>query len=444
MTASRQSPKNTQSPFSTTITASEKPPASGGLPVVGNTIEFLTGGLDALERFKEYGNIVRYRAVGNEFVVIFDPTLVSAVLLEQNDLFEKGPFETEFLELLGPTNVVAASGTEWKQLREAMGPAFRPEQLENHRKTIRDTTRTALNRWISADVVDCYTAATELTLTILCNTLFSINQSDERHTVIRSVANAIHKRSNLGALGNLLPDWMPATPTERRYRQTMAVFDDLVAEILEERRNATDPPEDVLSALLAEPNIDDSTIRDQLTALLFAGHETTAITLGYALWLIAGTQSVATEIRSAVPETTAPIENAITETLRLYPPIHSLYRTPCQPVQCNGYRLPADTTIQLPVYSLHRDNRWWTKPDAFMPNRWTDRSPQECSAYLPFGRGPRHCLGMRFATTELTEILRVCLAEATFERRTVDPKTEAKAFLTPDRLDCVVTPVGTD
>ncbi|WP_276278983.1 cytochrome P450 [Halorussus caseinilyticus] len=212
--------------------------------------------------------------------------------------------------------------------------------------------------------------------------------------------------------------------------------------------------DDLLSLLVAaadtdETGMDPEAVRDQLVTFLFAGHETTATALTYACWLLAGNpdarQRLDAELDAVLDgrdPTFAELPEldytgqVVKEALRLYPPIYALYRQPKKPVVLGGYRIPADTTLQLATYSVQRDDRWWDTPDEFRPERWGSeaRSASDASgerseprandhpeyAYLPFGGGPRHCIGMRFATTEMKLVLATLARRVEFERVTAE------------------------
>jgi cytochrome P450 len=285
----------------------------------------------------------------------------------------------------------------------------------------------------------------------------------------------------------LLPDWAPRTPTERRFDRAMADFDALVADLVAERyasqRDAgrtnggtashesdgdsergngeavsyelqgdNGECDDLLSTLLdAEfpggTTMDESTVRDQLVTFLFAGHETTAVALTYAVWLLGGTPDAAIRLHEEVEAvcdgdptfTDVPslsyTERVVKEALRLYPPVHLLYRQPRSETTLGGYRIPADATLQLSTYHIQRDSRWWDAPEEFHPDRWTGENDRPEYAYFPFGGGPRHCIGMRFATLELVLALATLARRIEFERVTDDLDPEPKVTLEPGTVE---------
>ncbi len=186
-------------------------------------------------------------------------------------------------------------------------------------------------------------------------------------------------------------------------------------------------------------------ISDQLLIFLLAGHETTATALTNACWLLAGDEEtrarldreVETVLGDRDPTITELPELAVTEAigreaLRLYPPLPFLSREPHDRLSLEGVSVSPGTTVQLNMYGIHRDDRWWDDSEAFRPERWLDddwRSVRDDAAdrpayaYFPFGGGPRHCIGMRFAMTELQVALATIACRVDIERVTesIDP-----------------------
>jgi len=195
----------------------------------------------------------------------------------------------------------------------------------------------------------------------------------------------------------------------------------------------------------ADDGLDETELRDQLVTFLGAGHETTATALTYAIWLLAGNPEVRERLDAeldAVLDGDEPTfatlpeleytEAVVDEALRLYPPVYSIYREAREPTTVGGYRVDPGETIQLSTVHVHHDDRWWAAPEAFRPKRWLDddsdvpgvddvalafgNEDRPAYAYFPFGGGPRHCIGMRFARMELKFALATLASHLAFER----------------------------
>ena len=285
-------------------------------------------------------------------------------------------------------------------------------------------------------------AFASLTLRILARTLFDVDLGGERGRTVRNFAAALRDYVDSMGVNVFLPEWVP-TPSRRRHERATADLDELVATLVAERDGEGD---DLLSTLIGAefPDgsaMDPETVRDQLVTFLFAGHETTATALTFACWLLAGREDVRKRLDAELdavlgdrdptvadlPELVY-VDGVVREALRLYPPVYAVYREPRETTSLGGYRIPADATLQLSIYGVHRDERWWDDPEAFRTDRWADSGgtggDRPEYAYCPFGGGPRHCIGMRFAATELTLALATLARRVEFDRvtETLDPE----------------------
>ena len=174
----------------------------------------------------------------------------------------------------------------------------------------------------------------------------------------------------------------------------------------------------------------DAELRDTMLTFLFAGHETTSLALTYTAYLLAEHPDVQRRLAAELDDALGGdppdvldlpsldlLDSVCRESLRLYPPAYVVFRETREPVDLGGYRVPADTKLTLPQFKIHRDERWFDDPDAFRPDRWTDEFEAALPdyAYFPFGGGPRHCIGMRFARMELKLVLATLLRRVRFE-----------------------------
>ncbi|MFC6730802.1 cytochrome P450, partial [Natronoarchaeum mannanilyticum] len=263
---------------------------------------------------------------------------------------------------------------------------------------------------------------------------------------------ALDERADSRSPGAFLPDWVP-TPANRRYRRSMEQFRETVDGLIERRRRAPGEYDDLLAILLdAEDEsgrtMSDEEVRDQMITFLFAGHETTSLALTYAFLLLAQHDQVREKLDAehervlggAAP-TLADLddleytETVIDEAMRLYPPAYVMFREALEDVEIGGYRVPEGTVVTLPQFRLHVDERFYDDPERFRPERWTDEFEEQLPeyAYFPFGGGPRHCIGMRFAMLELKTVLPTIAQRVDFELLSdPDPDLGAGITLQPD------------
>ena len=447
-----------------------RPPHVDGLPFVGSTLGFVRDGLDFGDRVLERGDVVSYDAVGEHFVAVADPDVVEAVLVSRNDEFRKGDFETEFGEVLAPDGLAFTEGDRWQRQRQALQGSFTPSKVQGFADAIVDRATALADDWAAAaEAVHLRDDASRFALDVLARTLLDVDLDGDRGDVVATAVDAISDYASPTAMA--VPDWLPL-PARRRYRRAMADLDDLVDALVAERRARTtgadggdraDAPaygEDLLGAMLAAVDeadgresdddaaaatdrhaevaggIREDELRDQLVTFLFAGHETTATALTYAIWLVAGHPRVGERLREeldAVLEGGRPTfgdvprlsytEAVVEEALRLYPPVTALYREAVAPTTVGGCRVDPGEVLQLSTYHVHRDDRWWTAPTAFRPERWLDdiafgrdAADRPEYAFFPFGGGPRHCIGMRFARLELRLGLATLASRLEFEQ----------------------------
>jgi cytochrome P450 len=215
-----------------------------------------------------------------------------------------------------------------------------------------------------------------------------------------------------------VPPWLP-TPRNLRFRRAMAVLDRVVYRVIAERRASGRHGDDLLGMLIAATDEDgagrmsDRELRDEVMTLLLAGHETTANALTWALVLLAQHPDEFDRLRS--DETRG--ERVVAEAMRLYPPAWVFERVAVEDDVIGGFVIPKGTTLIMAPYVLHRSPRHWDDPERFDPDRFAPERVATRSKliYLPFGDGPRVCIGKGFALMEakilLGEITRACRCE---------------------------------
>jgi cytochrome P450 len=406
-----------------------RPPQVAGLPLVGSTLAVVRDGLAFGDRVTDRGDVVAYDALGERFVAVSHPEAVQRVLVDDSDAFRKGEYETAFGDLVAPDGLAFTEGERWRRQRTALQPAFTPARIQGFADDVVEQAARATDRW-TGETVSLRDECRRLALDVLARTLLAVDVKGERRNVVADAVDAIAARAS--PLATLTPAWLP-TPSKRRYRRAMADLDALVDALVAERETAPDAHDDVLAAVLAATDgsdgLDAAAVRDQVVTFLFAGHETTATALTYALWLLAGHPGVrerADAELAAVCGDDHPgfgdlpdldvLGRVVDEALRLYPPVYAIYREPRQPTTLGGYRVEPGDTVQLATYHVHRDPRWWDDPTTFRPARWIDATERPEYAFFPFGGGPRHCIGMRFARMELQLALAVCCQDCRFEQ----------------------------
>ena len=403
-------------------------PKREGLPVLGSAVAFGRDPYAFYEDLATYGDVVRFSMGSYDMAAVTDPAGIERVLVDDFDRYRK-PAAAGGVDVLAD-GLLLTDGERWRAQRTMLQPVFFRERVESYAETMGAYAAAAADEWAAAGAVDLREATATYALRVLGTTLFGV-ETDDRHAAIRAGAEAIRERTSENPVAVDLPDWLP-TPGNRRYSRGVDRLASVIDDLLAERRGG-DPGEDLLSILVAaadegDASIDESEIRSQLATFLFAGHETTATALTWALSELGRKPAVAERLRrevddvvdggyatlSELPELTY-TEQVLRETLRRYPPAAAVFREADEDVEVGGYRLPEDTFVVLPQFRVHTDERWWSDPMEFDPSRWDDIEDPPGDrpeySYFPFGGGPRHCIGMRFARMELQ------LALATIAKR---------------------------
>jgi cytochrome P450 len=258
-----------------------------------------------------------------------------------------------------------------------------------------------------------------LTFRIVGHTLFSVDLDGDADRIGVAVTDAILHANDYVASLVRMPSWMP-TPANARFKRALAVMDGMVQRIIDEHRRGK-PKDDVLSMLMAardedtKDSMSDRQLRDEILTIVLAGHETTANLLAWTLFLLSKHPDVERRVHREVTDVVgdrAPTladlpklaftTHVLEESMRLYPPAWSFERQAIADDVVGGYEVKAGTIVALSPYVLHRHPRYWDNPEGFDPDRF---SPERSAgrpryAYLPFGAGPRTCIGNGFAMME--------------------------------------------
>ncbi|WP_336037755.1 cytochrome P450 [Halobacterium yunchengense] len=438
------------------------PPGPDGLPVVGSFLRFRRDPFAFYDDLREYGDVVAYRMLGYDMCSVLDPAAVEAVLLDDADAYRKPDLLGDALDDYMTEGVLLTEGDQWRAQRSTLQPMFYRERVEAYGDLMAAYARDAAADWADGGDVDLQAAASEYTLRVLARTLLDADLG-EHADAVRGFADAVREIGRAGSLAAQLPRWVPL-PSRRRHRRAFERFDGVVADLVEDRRDGrpTDGggPADLLSLLLAAEYPDGSTpsrteVRDQLMTFLFAGHDTTSLALTWAFVLLNRRPAAYDRLRAEVDATVdgdratvADLERlpytdrVAKEVLRLRPPAGALFREPREDVELAGYRVPEGTMVVLPQFAVHTDPRFYDDPETFRPERWTDGLEDDLPdyAYFPFGGGPRHCIGMRFAALELRLALATLVANVDVDVRDpdVDPAL-GSPFEPADDVRAVVT-----
>ena len=422
--------------------SADTPPEPPGYPVVGHSLRWMRDPFSVGSWAQDaVGGVASLRLLNTDLVVVTDPDPIGEVLVEKRDRIPKSD---QYTVAFGD-GLASVSGEEWKRQRDAISTFFRPSRIDGYDDAIVSLTESRSDGWTDGERVPVFEEMKSLTLEVLFETLFD-------HPIDPDGADADLRRAVddldqwFKPTSWVLPEWVP-TPARRRFRTASARIDDIAAELL---RDAAPDGDGMLAALRRFSNRGDaglaeSEIRSQLRTLLFAGHETTASTLSFALHLLGEHPDVASRLHAeldAVLDGAPPradhldslrvTDNVVRETLRLYPPPFRIPRMAADDVEIGGYTVEAGTDILAFTAVPHRDERFWDAPTEFRPSRWNDLDPGGLGyRYLPFGAGPRACIGKRMALLETRLVLASLCRAYRFEPDS-DLRLSARVAATPE------------
>jgi cytochrome P450 len=360
------------------------------------------------------------------FVTLNRPDYIEHVLLANHRNYRKSHFQTNAARPIIGNGLVTSDGALWQRQRRIIAPTFHHRRIAGFAAVMAERATALRESWRGrTEAFDVAADMMGLTLDIICRTMFSTDITGEVGTVRRFMDTVIaRKTSLLDLLG--LPGWLPR-PETRAFRQAVAGFDALVARLLAERRRpGAAPREDLLAMLLdardpdAGGRMSDRQLHDEILTIFLAGHETTATALGWTWYLLAMHPEAEARLHAEIDQVLGDrlpsfsdlaelrwTRMVIEEAMRLYPPAHTVVRNAIGEDRIGDVRIPPGATIVIRPYVTHRNPKLWPEPERFDPMRFAPDAVAQRHrfAYLPFGGGPRICIGNSFAMAEAQIIL---------------------------------------
>lgn len=413
-------------PRSSALRAAQVPPGPRGYPLVGVLPQLYRDPLGfMLAVTREYGDIV---SLGQRWYLIPGPQYLKHVLQEHSRNYRKGD-NIRPLKLLTGEGLLTSDGDFWLRQRRMAQPAFHHQRIAAMGSKITGCTAELLDRWrplaergATLDVAD---EMMRLTMKIVGLSLFSIDVSSQADLVGRALIETLQYINRRATSLIQLPHRLP-TPGSLRFHRALQQLDSVVLGMIEGRRRGTEDCGDLLSMLLEARDAEtgegmtDRQLRDEVMNIFLAGHDTTGLTLSWTWYLLAQhpavEQRLLAELRAVLAgraPTVADLPNlpytqmVLQESLRLYPPAWMTSRTPLKPDRLGEYDIPAGATILVSPYATHHHPGLWDHPERFDPERFTPERMDDRPkfAYLPFGGGPRVCIGNNLAQIEMQLVL---------------------------------------
>jgi cytochrome P450 len=374
--------------------------------------------------------LVRYRTRFLDSVLVSEPELIHDILVARADFFRRDDVARQLLSpMVGPTSLFMAEGADWRWQRRAAAPTFRHDKLLAFVPTFSTIAVRQVKRWRAAPrerPVDVAAAMAQTTFEVVVDTVLGGAGAVDAQGFARALTTELDSFPWRFILSSFrAPSWLPY-PGRRRAARAREHMLREAARLVTQRRQVPSARADLLDLLLQARDeqtgrvmSDDELVRN-LTAFILAGHETTAVALTWTLWLLAKYPDVQDQVAAEAQATigSGAVESqhvdrltftrqVLQEAMRLYPPVPAISRQPLAPLALGGERLSPATQVMITIYPLHRNRRVWQNPHSFDPDRFAveqTKARPRC-AYLPFGAGPRICIGASFAMIEATVVL---------------------------------------
>lgn len=391
----------------------------------GNTRDILQDPVGFLGKLsKSSGPAVRVTFAGKKYVVIQHPDYIKHVLLENHKAYCK-PGATKLLRLFFGEGLSTSNGELWLRQRRIMQPAFHKQRLLPILNIINEETAALINKLNALPQKSELNASHEflqLTISIISRAMFSTALKGEMERMVDTLeALALYASKWMKSIFKIPTHW--PTPANINFNNNCKVFDEIIYRIVERRRKymadlSLPPHQDLLDMLMGycdeetKDGMSEKQLRDEITTMFMAGHETTAQTLSWIFYHLAKEkeikQKVSNEAITVLNNGLPALDDlshliytrqVVNEGLRFYPPIWALVRKPYFDDEINGIEIPASSSVLINIYGMHHHPDYWDTPDVFNPEHFDPVAEQQRSqfTFLPFGGGPRLCLGNNFA-----------------------------------------------
>jgi cytochrome P450 len=430
----------TSSPLRSPARAVTTIPPVPGLPVLGNLLAFRQDRLALQDAAVRIGPLARLQLLHVPVYVVSCADLAHQILADDAAAYKKS-LGIKFLGPLLGDGLLTSEGETHKRHRKLLAPAFAPRRLAAYGEVMVAETRAQLARWTPGRALDLAREMMELTLAIAGRTLFGADVRGDARTVATGIELAMHSvTDNVTSVVQLGYRW--PLPRHLRMRRAVAQLDEVVYRLIADGRRAGTDRGDVLSVLLlardegegngngggagaAAKGLTDREVRDEVMTLLLAGHETTANALTWTWYELGRHPDVLARLEEELRRVVGPegrdrpvtVEDlpslpfnlaVIEEAMRLHPPVYMTAREAVRDVELGGHALPKHSTVLVYIRGIHRRADYFPEPLAFRPERMLPEAKKARPRhhYLPFGAGPRVCIGAHFALLEA----QLCLA----------------------------------
>ncbi len=394
--------------------------------------------------FRRYGDVVCLPMGPFTSYMVFHPDALKHVLQEHNQNYVKGVVIAKVKILIGE-GLFTSEGDFWRRQRRLAQPAFHRQRIANFARLMQDCTAAMLDGWAPRAgrqvPFDVAAEMSRLTLQIVGKALFSMDLAGEAGAVGRALMTALEYLGRRAMSFVPWPAFLP-TPGNVRFLRARHALDRVVYRIIETRRRTGEDAGDFLGMMLAARDegtgegMSDRQLRDEVMTFLLAGHETTAVALTWACYLLEQHPEVEARLRAevaaAIGDRAPTLDDlpalryarmVLEETMRLYPPVWGISRQAIGDDTIGGYHIRANAPVSMSPFVTHRHPEFWDDPERFDPERFTPErvAARHRFAYLPFSGGPRLCIGNEFALMEGTIVLAMLVQRYRLARASEGP-----------------------
>lgn len=377
-------------------------------------------------------DVIPFKFGSDDVLVLSRPELVNDVLIAHRADFSKA-YLTSLMHPLLANSLLLADSDSWLHQRKLVLPAFHADRLKNYAAVMAEEARRAEAQWTDGAVRDVHSDMMHMTLQIVTRTLFGIDLEravGAAEQLVSTLMDEFNRRISMPVRSRF------PLPSLRTLKLLRAVreLDDIAYRAIRERRAS--PDGDLLSMLVMAHDeqgkpMNDREVRNAAVAVFFAGHETTACLLSWTLYALAGRRDIEADVLAEMARAGAPagdpaslverlpyLQSVLNEVLRIYPPAYGFGRRAVRDTKVGAHPVPAGTTVLMSPWAMHRDPRYFERPDEFDPSRWSGGLASKLPrfAYFPFSSGPRRCVGSSYAMMEATIALSTFLPRFRFAR----------------------------
>lgn len=412
------------------MSSKKKIPNAGAALFLLSLMELGRDPLDFIRTNREkHGGIFKVNLPIGNLVVITTPAYAQHVLQEKNRNYQKS-FAYDILKIFLGNGLLTSEGDFWRKQRRLAQPAFHRERLAEIVQTMSDLTAEMAAEWEyikkEGKPFDITIQMNRITLDIVSKALFGADVRSDLELVRNAITVANEFAiARIRYVTKRIPLWVP-NKANKEFKKAANALDNLLYAIID-NRNANPSQRNDLLAMLMEAQDEDTgegmshkQLRDEAMTLFIAGHETSALALSWAWYLLAQHPEVMAKLKAElkevldgrvpgfqdIPKLTY-TRQIVDEVLRLYPPAYIIGRRPIDKDDIDGYVIDKNTNVLVAVFDIHRNPAYWEEPDKFMPERFAPENVKKIPkyAYFPFGGGPRLCIGNNFALMEMQIVL---------------------------------------